>query len=99
MHISVDLDRIQQHQDYLRREQDAAAALLEVLEIQYQLARDLPGDSTAFWMRHIQFVQDVQTRVHQREKLLSDAHDTLLKANYILSQNISEGEYLAKKQG
>ena len=98
MQISADLNKLEQHQDYLQQEQRTAVTLLNRLEAQYQMSAGISESQDELFRRNIQFVKDWKERTQRRAELLANVHQTLAEAKRTMSGNASDVKYMLRKE-
>lgn len=97
MYISVDFDRLNDHQDYLRQELEISRQLLDQLERLRTEEIAVNGTASVLCLRHICFVKELQDRIQERKALLENAADSLREAYGVLSEATSSSLQIVKE--
>ena len=90
MFVEADLHKLRHHQDFLKQEQRIAEELYALLDIKYQLARDLSPETANSLLQHRTFAQGLIERTRQRSELLQNTHERLFEAKHVMSQKVHE---------
>ena len=92
MRISANLDRLEQHQDYLRQQLRVSNRLLDLLIEHQKMAAESATDDAIDYPLHIQTVQRFYEVTRQRSILLQDTFEHLSMADHILSNRLKEAD-------
>ena len=90
MHISVDLDKLRQHQEYIQQEIVLADRIINALNLQLCQSMDVSGIMDDILNQQIKFANDLAERLRQRKQLLAETYELLAMAKIHMTSNTSE---------